>query len=116
MVQMQSMPVGDSFTLVMKSLTYLFHVYFTEEPYTALAAPLTEITIFTVKEEFCDEDFVPILASLTETLNGITTRFGGCGGATWGTVVGSKKEYVLITGWNDLEVSMPCVGQCGVKL
>ena len=96
----------DDLTPVMKTLIYLFHVYFAEEPYTALSAPLTEVNIFTVKEGFHNQEFVPLLATYAETLNRVTTEHGGYGGATWGTVVESKKEYVLVFGWKDLEVTM----------
>lgn len=78
------------------------HVYFTTEPCKALSAPVTEITLLTMKEGITRENFVPLLATLVVSVGAV---HGTVGGAAWGPVVENARQYALVVGWKDMEVS-----------
>lgn len=104
--------------MVMKSLTYLIHVYLASEPHKALTSPLTEVAIFTLKESAKNDRMkcVAALIELVNAMNLVPESLGGIGGAAWGPVVENDRQYVVVCGWRDLEVSHLVVNRVALPL
>ena len=70
-----------------------------------MAAPLTEIVTWKLKEGATREKVEELLTSLMKIVNAIP-RSEGFHKAGWGSVVGddSERQYVVWIGWDDMEV------------
>lgn len=93
--------------MVMKKLQYLIHVYFSINPCEALKAPFTDISVVTFKDGVSRETFVPLLTTLIMSVNAASETRASL--ATWGPVMENPKQYVLMMGWENEEVSPQCV-------
>lgn len=87
----------------MASMVYLDHVTFTAEPDIALSAPITEFAIWTLKETTDTEHFQNILAKLVALIASLPPSSGVYKGG-WGTVVENQRQFMVLLGWESLEV------------
>jgi hypothetical protein len=90
-------------------LEYKIHAYLTCEPYTALRAPVTEIVVWNLKENATSEKVKELLTALMKVVNNIP-RSEGMHKAGWGSVLDNERQYVVIIGWDSMEV---CPQICG---
>ncbi|PSS32078.1 hypothetical protein PHLCEN_2v2154 [Hermanssonia centrifuga] len=90
------------------NLEYHIHVHFSEEPYTALSAPLTEIVLWTLKEGSPRAKVEELLTDLMTVVNGIPTS-AGMHKAGWGPVLENEKQFVVLIGWENMEAFQTAV-------
>lgn len=84
-------------------LVYKFHVHLTCEPFTALDAPLTEFVVWDLKEGAEPATVTALLTKLMAVVNAIP-REEGMHKAGWGSVIGDERKYVIMIGWDSMEV------------
>lgn len=84
-------------------IDYMIHATFSpNEPYDALSAPVTEIAIWTLKENADKQAFTETLEKLISLANSnpVVTSGG------WGPTAEDENKFVVLLGWPSLEVCM----------
>lgn len=84
-------------------LKYNLHVHLHGEPYTALAAPLTEIVVWTLREGAPRRNVEELLTALMAVVNAIPFA-EGMYKAGWGPVLNDARKFVVMIGWSTMEV------------
>lgn len=85
------------------NLDYRIHVRFSAEPFTALSAPLTEIVLWTLREDAPRPKVEELLTKLMEIVNNIPSS-EGLYKADWGPVLDNERQFVVLIGWENMEV------------
>lgn len=85
------------------SQEYKIHVHLQCEPFTAMDAPLTEVVLWKLKSHAEKAKVEELLTGLMEIVNKIP-RSEGMHKAGWGSVVENERQYVVMIGWDTMEV------------
>lgn len=85
------------------TLEYRIHVHLQCEPRTALDAPLTEVVLWYLKPHATQAKVEELLTTLMGIVNKIP-REEGMHRAGWGSVLGDPRQYVVMIGWDSMEV------------
>lgn len=81
---------------------YLYHVPFSAPIDTALAAPFTELAMFTLKPEAVRDGMPQKLDTLLQQMYEQVPEDVHAGG--WGSIVEDERKFLVCLGWQDLEV------------
>ena len=81
----------------------MVHVQVTSEPYEALAAPITEFAVFTVKPGESKEKVEEFVDAIAKTLAAMGPS-AGVFGPSWGPIVEHDNKLGLFIGWSSVEV------------
>lgn len=87
---------------------YSVRIHMVHEPHTALSAPLTELVFWDLKEGAEPAKVEELLTKLSAAVNAIP-RAEGLHRAGWGSVVGDKRKYAVINGWDSVDVRFSAV-------
>lgn len=82
---------------------YKIHIHLQCEPFTAIDAPLTEIVLWKLKDRAKKEVVEELLTGLMKIVNAIP-RSAGMHKAGWGSVPSNERQYVVMIGWDTMEV------------
>lgn len=77
------------------------HVWFRESPGACVRANVTEFIVATAKP---GQDLVAFDDICNMTLR-TTAEQPGCTGTTWGAMKENARDFILLVGWNSIEVS-----------
>ncbi|KAF7790289.1 hypothetical protein EIP86_001243 [Pleurotus ostreatoroseus] len=90
------------------NLDYRIHVRFSAEPFTALSAPLTEIVLWTLRDDAPRQKVEELLTKLMGIVNNIPSS-EGLYKADWGPVLDNERQFVVLIGWENMEAFQTAV-------
>lgn len=89
----------------------MYHVPFSAPIDTALAAPFTELAMFTLKPEAARDGIPQKLDTLLKQMYEQVPEDVRAGG--WGGIIEDERKFLVCLGWQDLEVCL--IGQSGAS-
>lgn len=94
----------ENITAFFATKAEMFHIQPRGDPLFAFKAPITELVKGTVKDLKDKAELEEILAAMSST-----TGIEGHHGTIWGSVVEEDGSYVLLAGWDSVQVSSACL-------
>lgn len=78
-------------------------VEFNHDVFGALDAPMTEITLFTLKEGVDKEELERVLLSVVDNHHIANSKYGPM---SWGQIQGKPNQFYLLFGWETSQVTI----------